>query len=183
MRETPDAISPRRGYTNFAMNGKRVLVALLAASVVLFAALPASSAKVVPKAGNWKVKIVKGGSGYGAAGNFRVLNIAFAVSSNHKRVLHFAFSYDYSGPIKPPSGTCSGNGVSSAARASTIKNAKFSTPSSTSWSGGGSATFNGVFTTARKAHGTAKFSVFVSGLGCQFSGTVNGGTVTWKATR
>jgi hypothetical protein len=164
--------------------GVAVVIALATAAVALSGAVPAAApGKVTPKAGPWKVSVVKGGSGSGASGQFSVHNIAFSVSSNHKKVLHFAFSYDYSGPIKPPSGSCSGTGVSTAKKSSAIKNSKFSTPRSTPWTGGGSATFNGVFTSARKAHGTAVFSVFISSLGCQFSGMANSGTVTWRATR
>lgn len=161
-----------------------MVAASAAVAIGLSGSVPtASSGKVVPKAGLWKVKIVKGGSGSGAGGSFRVFNVSFGVSSDHKRVTHFGFAYEYSGPIKPPSGTCSGTASSVAAKSSPIKSRKFATPTSTPWSGGGSATFNGVFDTARKAHGTATFSVFISGLGCQFTGMSNTGLATWKATR
>ncbi len=163
--------------------GVAVVTALATAAIGLSGAVPtASSGKVVPKAGVWKVKILKGGSGTGGSGSFTVSRVSITVSANHKQ-LRFSFSYEYSGPIKPPSGSCSGAGGSAAAKPSAIKNGKFYTPSPTGWSGAGSATFNGVFTTARKAHGTAVFSVFITGLGCQFSGMANSGTATWKATR
>lgn len=162
--------------------GVAVVSALVAAGVSLSGALPASPGKIVPKPGLWTMVVKKGG-GSGTGGNFTVKTGSFGVSSNHKSVTHFGFSYSYSGPIKPPSGRCSGTGESVAAKSSTIKNLRFATPSPTSWSGAGSATFNGVFTSARKAHGTATFSVFISGPGCQFSGMSNSGTATWNATR
>ncbi len=164
--------------------GVALLSGLVAAAITLSGAIPAAApGKVVPKTGLWKVKILKGGAGSGTGGNFTVFNASFGVSSNHKQVTHFGFAYNYSGPIKPPSGTCSGTGDSVAAKSSAIKNRKFATPSPTSWSGGGSATFNGVFDTARRAHGTAVFSVFITGTGCQFTGNATTGTATWKATR
>lgn len=161
-----------------------VVAALVAVAVFLSAAVPAAfPAKIVPKAGTWKVT-VKHGSGSGASGSFTVGRTSFVVSSNHKRVMHFTFAYTYSGPVKVPYvGPCSGTGVSRAAKSSRIKNLKFATPGSTSWSGAGSATFNGVFTTAKKAHGTARFSVFITGSGCQLSGTAITGTATWTARR
>ncbi len=157
---------------------------LVTTTFALSSVVPAAApGNVTPKAGAWKVRVVQGGSGSGAGGQFTVIHLAFSVSSNHKSVLHFAFSYDWSGPIKPPAGSCSGTGVSVAKKSSAIKNRKFSTPRSTSWSGGGSATFKGVFDSARKAHGTALFSVFITGVGCQFPGPTSSGTVTWRATR
>lgn len=165
--------------------GVVVVTALATAAIGLSGAVPtASPGKVVPKVGLWHVKVVKGGSGNGTGGSFQVFNVSFGVSANHKQVTHFGFAYNFSGPVKLPySGPCSGTSDSVAAKSSAIKNGKFFTPSSTSWSGGGSATFNGVFTSARKAHGTAVFSAFITGSGCQFTGTSNTGTATWTATR
>jgi hypothetical protein len=40
-----------------------------------------------------------------------------------------------------------------------------------------------VFTKARAAHGTAVFSVLITGPGCQFPGNASTGTASWKATR
>ncbi|HZS30017.1 MAG TPA: hypothetical protein VFA37_02030 [Gaiellaceae bacterium] len=160
------------------------LAVLAVAAIALTGAVPtASSGKVVPNPGTWKVKIVRGGSGSGTGGSFTVNSASFGVSTNHKQVVRFGFSYSYSGPIKPPAGNCSGNGVSTAAKSSAIKSGRFYTASPTSWSGAGSATYNGVFTSARKAHGTAVFSVFITGTGCQFTGMSNTGTATWTATR
>jgi hypothetical protein len=165
------------------MKGKS-LVSLLVAALVFSAALPATSAKIVPKSGLWHVKVTKGASGNGTGGTFTVYNVSFGISANHAQVTHFGFAYDYSGPVKIPYvGPCSGTSTSAAAKSSRIKRLKFSTPGATSWSGGGSATYNGVFTTARKAHGTARFSVFITGPGCQFSGTSSTGTATWTARR
>ncbi len=39
------------------------------------------------------------------------------------------------------------------------------------------------FDSARRAHGTAVFQVFISGTGCQLTGPANTGTVHWCATR
>ena len=162
--------------------GLAAAAVVMAIAVAPAGAVPAaSSGKVVPKAGLWHVKVKA--SGNGAGGSFSVFNVSFGVSTNHKYVTHFGFAYNWSGPIKPPSGTCSGTSNSVAAKSSPIRKLRFATPSPTGWSGGGSATFNGIFTTARKAHGTAVFSVFISGTGCQFSGTSNTGTVTWTAKR
>jgi len=170
------------------MSLRRFTVALVA--VILGSSLAlwgvaggASSGVVKPKAGSWKVTIVKGGTGSGTGGSFNVINVGFTVASNHAKVSRFAFSFTYSGPIKPPSGVCSGNGVTAATKSSAIKKRKFSTPSSTPWTGAGSATYHGVFDSARRAHGTAAFQVFISGTGCQFSGTANTGTVRWTARR
>lgn len=171
------------------MNGKIAgrlgtvgVTALATAAIGLSGALPvASSGNVVPKAGAWKVTILRGGAGGGGGGSFTISHVYIGVSANHKQA-HFSFSYSYTGPIKPPAGSCSRAGTSAAAKASTIKNGRFSTPGVTSWSGAGSAVLNAVFGSARKAHGTAKFSVFISGIGCQFSGMANSGTATWKAT-
>jgi hypothetical protein len=169
------------------MSARRFMVALLAVvlgtSIALMGVGGASSGVVKPKAGSWKVTIAKGRTGNGTGGSFTVNKAAFTVSSNHKTVSRFSFSFSYSGPIKPPSGTCSGNGVSTAAKGSAVKNRKFSTPSSTAWSGAGSATYHGTFDTARRAHGTAVFQVFISGSGCQFSGFSNTGTAHWTAKR
>jgi hypothetical protein len=161
-----------------------LVTVLLGTSIALWGVVSgASSGGVKPKAGNWKVTIVSGGSGSGASGSFNINNAGFTVSSNHAKVYRFGFSFTYSGPIKPPSGICSGNGISAATKGSAIKRSKFSTPSITSWTGAGSATYHGVFDSARRAHGTAVFQVFISGTGCQFSGTANTGTVHWRAKR
>jgi len=163
--------------------GVAVVSALVTAAVVLSGALPATSGKVVPKAGLWKMVVKKGG-GSGTGGNFTVTRGSFGVSSNHRSVTHFGFSYSYSAPVKIPYvGPCSGNGGSSAKKSSPIKKLKFQTPGATAWSGSGSATFHGVFTTARRAHGTAVFYVFISGSGCQFTGGGYSGTATWTAKR
>lgn len=170
------------------MSARRFVVAL--AAVVLGSSLAlggvaggASSSTVKPKAGYWHVTYFSHGSGSGTGGSFQVMNAGFTVSSNHKNVSRFSFSFEYSAPIKPPSGTCSGNGVTTAAKGSAIKKRKFSTASPTSWSGAGSAVYHGVFDSARRAHGTAVFQVFISGTGCQFSGNAQTGTVNWRATR
>jgi hypothetical protein len=60
---------------------------------------------------------------------------------------------------------------------------QFSTPGETgSWTGPGSATFHGTFSSPTKARGTATFQVFISGPYCEFSGSVNSATVSWTAT-
>jgi hypothetical protein len=169
------------------MSVRRFVVALVAVALGSSVALSevaggASSGVVRPRAGYWQLTFVSGGSGSGTGGSFHVLNAGFTVSNNHK-VSRFSFSFTYSGPIKPPSGVCSGNGVSTATQSSAIKQRKFSTPSITSWTGAGSATYHGAFDSARRAHGTAVFQVFISGTGCQLSGTATTGTVHWRAKR
>jgi hypothetical protein len=170
------------------MSARRFAVAL--AAVVLGSSLAlagiaggASSSIVKPRAGYWHVTYFSHGSGSGTSGSFKVMKAGFTVSSNHKNVSRFSYSFQYSGPIKPPSGVCSGNGVTTAAKGSAIKKRKFSTASATSWSGAGSATYHGTFDSARRAHGTAVFQVFIGGAGCQFSGNAQTGTVNWRATR
>ena len=113
------------------MSARRFVVAL--AAVVLGSSLAlggvaggASSSTVKPKAGYWHVTYFSHGSGSGTGGSFQVMNAGFTVSSNHKKVSRFSFSFEYSAPIKPPSGTCSGNGVTTAAKGSAIKKRKFS---------------------------------------------------------
>lgn len=161
-----------------------LVTVLLGSSIALWGvAGGASSGVVKPKPGSWKVTIVTGGTGNGTGGSFTVKNAAFTVSSNHKNVSRFGFAFTYSGPIKPPSGVCSGSGASVAAKGSAIKKRKFSTASSTAWSGAGSATYHGTFDSARKAHGTAVFQVFISGAGCQFPGFSNTATAHWTARR
>ncbi len=105
------------------------------------------------------------------------------MSSNHAKVSRFGFSFAFSGPIKPPDGVCHGSGMSAATKSSAIKKRRFSTASSTPWTGAGSATYHGMFDSARRAHGTAVFEVFISGAGCQLSGAVRTATVQWSAKR
>lgn len=137
---------------------------------------------IKPKAGLWIATGLTGSGGNGAGGTITVNRVFFIVSSDQKAVSVFGFDYEYSGVGAPPSYDCSGAASSSENTPAPISGGKFSTPSVTgSWTGAGSATFNGSFASGSTAHGTAQASVFISGLGCMFSGFSQTGTFSWTA--
>jgi Fibronectin type III domain len=111
-----------------------------------------------------------------------VTSVYFNVAPSQATVSAFGFAYDYSAPIIPPSGNCSGSSSSAESAPAPITGGQFQTPSPTGpWTGSGSGTFNGTFDSATTAHGTATFGAFISGPGCAFSGNSNTGTFTWIA--
>jgi hypothetical protein len=132
-----------------------------------------------PHAGHWTVSLPATG-GSGAAGSIDITGADFAVASDHSAVSSFGFDYTYSGVSL--GGSCSGAGSSTESARSPITKDQFSTPAETGpWTGAGSATFRGTFTTTTEAHGSATFEVFIEGPNCEFSGSVSTGKVTWSA--
>ncbi len=142
----------------------------------------AASKLPTPRAGHWTISLPATG-GSGTAGSIDITGADFTVAADHSAVVSFGFAYTYSGPASPPTGSCMGAGSSFESARSPISRDHFSTPGETgSWTGSGSATFDGTFKTASSAHGSATFQVFISGPSCMFSSQVSTGTVSWTAS-
>jgi hypothetical protein len=142
--------------------------------------VPPSS--VVPQAGNWTV--LAGESGGNGSDSFNVNSVAFTVAPDHTTVSNFGFEYTYSGihALGRPSCVGVGQGFEAASASSPITNGQFSTPPDVTWSGDGSATFQGTFDSATRAHGTVLFRALISDFNCQWTGEVNGTVSSWTAT-
>jgi hypothetical protein len=137
---------------------------------------------VVPQAGNWTV--LAGEVGGNSWDSFNVGSVAFTVAPDHTTVSNFGFEYTYSGITAPAKPSCvgPGQGFESASASSPITNDQFSTPPDVTWSGDGSATFQGTFDSATKAHGTVQFHVLISNVNCEWTGEVNSTESSWTAT-
>jgi hypothetical protein len=142
--------------------------------------VPPSS--VVPQAGHWTV--LGGESGGNSFDSFDVSSVGFTVAPDHTTVSNFGFYYSYTGITAQGKPSCvgPGYGYESASASSPITSDQFSTPPGVTWSGDGSATFQGTFDSATKAHGTVQFHVLISNLNCQWTGEVNSTASSWTAT-
>jgi hypothetical protein len=142
-------------------------------------AFTVAGAGVKPQAGLWRATSL---SGPHSGAWVDVTGLYFIVAPSQATVSAFGFDYDYSAPIIPPSGNCSGSSNSTENAPAPITSGQFQTPSPTgAWTGSGSGTFNGTFDSATTSHGTATFGAFISGPGCAVTGTSSTGTFTWAA--
>lgn len=163
----------------------RVKISADANSVTRSFTVLRTSSGGMPEAGAWHSTGLSGPYG---GGTVTVTSVQFVVASDRTDVSGFGFGYTYSAPINPKvPGGCSGSGFSGIASASVtspITSGRFSTPGSTgAWTGAGSGIFEGTFDSPTRAHGTAKFSLFISGPGCFMSQTASTGTFSWMASR